>query len=133
MNKESHFRHEVSQGAVIENGKGEILILKLRDDGWVLPGGHLHEGEDWFEGLSREIEEETGITGLHLEKVLGVSMLGSAYGVCFHCSLTKSPEVILSDEHKDFAWISSIDGLANYNFYLPVLKNFVIKVFKERR
>ena len=48
-------------------GKEEILMLKRAGTGYYdgyydLPGGHLEEGEDIFDGMIREAKEEIGIT-----------------------------------------------------------------------
>lgn len=51
--------------AIIENQQGEILCA-LRSPGmsmpnmWEFPGGKVEEGEDVFEALEREIDEELG-------------------------------------------------------------------------
>ena len=59
----NHKLFQVNQSAIIQNPAGEILIL--RGDGkWMLPGGRLEDGENWFEGFRREIFEETGIKDL---------------------------------------------------------------------
>jgi len=31
--------HIVSAGGIVEDGKGNILLVKAHDDGWVFPGG----------------------------------------------------------------------------------------------
>ncbi|MFC1842439.1 NUDIX domain-containing protein [Candidatus Dependentiae bacterium] len=134
MSKEVHARYEVSQGAVIENKKGEILLLKLCNRGWAIPGGHLRKNEDWIDGLQREIAEETGIKNLNVKNVLGVCIFGTCYGVCFHCALpdASGTDIVLSDEHEDFAWVSSKEDVSKYNFHHPALKDFVLKVFEAR-
>ena len=48
---------------VILNDKNEILVVnhKYRDgERWSLPGGYIKEKEHPYEGLAREVEEETG-------------------------------------------------------------------------
>ena len=50
-----------------KSGKKEILMLKRAGTGYYdgyydLPGGHLEEGEDIFDGMIRESKEEIGIT-----------------------------------------------------------------------
>lgn len=55
--------HRVSvKGLVVKDGK--ILLLKEAPElsrAWELPGGGLDFGEDMYEGLKREIEEEMGV------------------------------------------------------------------------
>ena len=51
-------------GAVIEGPDGLLLVCNRRRDGshdWTPPGGVIDEGESVLEGLSREVEEETGL------------------------------------------------------------------------
>ena len=37
---EWHFRHTLCpHGGIVEDGHGNILLVKARDDGWVYPGG----------------------------------------------------------------------------------------------
>lgn len=50
-----------------KTGRNEILLLERMGTGYYdgyydLPGGHLEEGEDIFDGMIREAKEEIGIT-----------------------------------------------------------------------
>ncbi len=61
--------------AAIFNPRGEILLTrrsnKVREPGkWVLPGGHVENGEDWATANRREVEEETGL------KVVAQTLMG---------------------------------------------------------
>ena len=50
--------------ALIENDDGLLLVANRRRDGrvdWTPPGGVIDEGEDVLGGLTREVEEETGL------------------------------------------------------------------------
>ena len=51
-------------GAVIANERGEVLACERRDivGAWQFPQGGLKDGEEPFEAVRREVEEETGIT-----------------------------------------------------------------------
>lgn len=132
MGNESHALFKVSQGAVLENGKGEILLLKLKGSDWVLPGGHLKKNEDWLTGLKREIQEETEIINFVVKGFVDISVFGSCYGICFHVLVDTSPLVVLSDEHEKFAWVSSQKEASQYTFYHPALKNCVLKVLESK-
>jgi len=133
MNNKSHAQFTISQGSVIENTKKQVLILKLHNSRWVLPGGHLHANEDWLDGLKREIKEETGITNFEIKGVVGISTKGSGYGVCFHAVLIEpeSCDIILSEEHDAYAWVSSKEELDAYDFYHPAIKNCALKVLEQ--
>ncbi len=52
-------------GGLVYNDKGEILLI-FRRGKWDLPKGKLDKGETIEECSVREVEEETGITGLTL-------------------------------------------------------------------
>jgi len=58
----------VAVGAVIEDGKGRILLVKHKPERggywqgkWICPGGELEFGEEIKEGIKREVKEETNL------------------------------------------------------------------------
>ena len=53
--------HIVAVGGIVEDGHGNILLVKTRDGGWVFPGGQVEVGENLPDALRREIKEESGI------------------------------------------------------------------------
>jgi len=60
---------EVAAGGVVTNKKGKVLFI-YRNDKWDIPKGKLDEGETIEECALREVEEETGVTGLKIENYL---------------------------------------------------------------
>lgn len=54
---------EVVGSAIIENKKGEILLVKSSkwSNKWTMPGGHIEPGEGIEDALLREAEEEVGL------------------------------------------------------------------------
>lgn len=51
-----------SVNVVVENDKGEILMIRRTDnDNWALPGGAIDLGESVTQAAVRETKEETGI------------------------------------------------------------------------
>ncbi|GGT50141.1 NUDIX hydrolase [Actinomadura citrea] len=51
-----------SVNVVVENDKGEILMIRRTDnDNWALPGGAIDLGESVNQAGARETKEETGI------------------------------------------------------------------------
>ena len=66
-------REWVVAGGLVEQDDGCLLLVQnRRSDGsldWTPPGGviEVHHGEDVVDGLTREVEEETGLTVLEWE------------------------------------------------------------------
>lgn len=59
----------VAGGGKVYNEKGEILFI-YRNDKWDLPKGKIEKKETIEETSIREVEEETGVTGLEIIKPL---------------------------------------------------------------
>ena len=53
--------HIVAVGGIVINDMDEILMVKHWRQGWVFPGGMVEVGENLFDGLKREVMEETGV------------------------------------------------------------------------
>ncbi|MDF2066444.1 NUDIX hydrolase [Bacillus sp. Cr_A10] len=53
--------HILAVGGIVENEKGDILLVKTLYGGWVFPGGQVEIGENLMDALCREIKEESGI------------------------------------------------------------------------
>ncbi|MFC4051186.1 NUDIX hydrolase [Actinomadura syzygii] len=76
-------RHSVSVSGIVRRPDGCILAIKRADDGrWVPPGGVLELDETPYEGVVREVLEETGVkveperlTGVYKNMKLGVVSL----------------------------------------------------------
>ena len=56
-------------GGLVYNSKGDVLFI-LRNGKWDLPKGGTEKGEDIEETSIREVEEETGVKGLKINKRL---------------------------------------------------------------
>ncbi len=59
-------------GGLVENEKHELLFI-FRKGKWDLPKGKLDDGETLEECAVREVEEETGLTNIHLQKHLATT------------------------------------------------------------
>ena len=60
-----------SVGAFIKNDKGEYLLIdRLKKPfGFACPAGHIDEGEKALTAIKREVEEETGLTPIKIERI----------------------------------------------------------------
>lgn len=61
---EDGLRHWQVAGGVVVDRRGVLLVKNLRRNGrldWSTPGGVVDPGESSVEGLTREVEEETGL------------------------------------------------------------------------
>ena len=56
-------------GGLVYNAKGEVLFI-YRNKKWDLPKGGKEKGEEIEAAAIREVEEETGVTGLEIVKKL---------------------------------------------------------------
>lgn len=67
-------RHRVAADVVIEED-GRVVLVKRGiepfEGAWVLPGGHVEEGEQVGDAAVREAREETGLD-IELDRIVGV-------------------------------------------------------------
>ncbi|MBD3918897.1 NUDIX domain-containing protein [Paenibacillus sp. PR3] len=108
--------HIVSAGGIVEDGKGNVLLVKTHNDGWVYPGGITEVGENLIDGVIREIKEESGIdaTVSHLINVVsntathkwhdGVTDVPTKVMFDFAC-LAVGGELTTSDETSECRWV----------------------------
>jgi 8-oxo-dGTP pyrophosphatase MutT (NUDIX family) len=116
--------------AVITTTNNEILILKLNNGFWDLPGGRLQKGETIETTLKREIFEETGITELknivHLvfaPALYTIITHKEEYGVIltvYHSKLSNAYKAItLSSEHSEYKWVSKDEAIEALQHQFP--------------
>ena len=74
-------------GGVVTNKEGKVLFI-YRNDKWDLPKGKLDKGETIEECAMREVEEETGVTGLKID-----NYLQTTYHVFKHNGINKLKQV----------------------------------------
>jgi len=59
----------VAAGGLVKNKKGKVLFI-FREGKWDLPKGKLDKGESMEDAAIREVEEETGVRKLRVERYL---------------------------------------------------------------
>jgi 8-oxo-dGTP diphosphatase len=101
-----------------------------------LPGGRINPGEPFFEGLEREIREESGLTvktqgPVHVDEwfpnIKGTP--NHIVGMFILCA-PDNDEVRLSEEHDDFQWIG-VDQVGDYRM-MPAEAS-AIKAWAQRK
>lgn len=114
--------HIVSAGGIVEDGNGNILLVKAHDDGWVYPDGITEIGENLIDGVIREIKEESVIdaTVSHLISVVSNTAIHKWYdGVTdvptkvmfdFVCKAIGG-ELATSDETSESRWVPKENAL----------------------
>lgn len=92
---------------IIKN-KEDHFLLCLRNDYniWNLPGGKLEKGESPWQGVIREVKEETGLD-VEIIKLIGVYSKPNKDEIVFsfECKVLGG-ELILNDEAKDIKYFS---------------------------
>ena len=86
---QSSSRHSVSVAAAIVNDAGRVLAVRRRDNGqWEPPGGVLELEETIQQGLTREVQEETGVL-VEPEALTGVykNMPQGIIALVFRCRI----------------------------------------------
>ena len=59
--------------ALVRDDAGRIALVRhTYADHWYLPGGGVKKGESFAAAALREVEEEIGLTGCAIERILGV-------------------------------------------------------------
>jgi 8-oxo-dGTP pyrophosphatase MutT (NUDIX family) len=114
---------QVAAKGIVVDGQGRILLLKRAGkQWWDAPGGRLESGELLYDGLVRELREETGLADVTIGDVLHADEWSPEIngkpqhivGIFFVCKTVGTPTVVISDEHEDFAWIAP-EELKNYD------------------
>lgn len=108
--------HIVAVSGLIENDKGEILMILSPYRGWEIPGGQVEEGESVIDALKREVKEETGID-IEVGKLKAIysnigtmvqidknSSIGSIVSLGF-TGKAISGEVTISEESIEVSWV----------------------------
>ncbi len=123
---------KVIQNMAFRNADGKILVLKHKTGKWLLPGGKINKGENWEEGLRREVSEETGIKNFEPGQVFDIdSWIDEKDGYYVVTFLVESSmkNIVLSDEHVEYAWIGR-EELDKLDFWHEKIRKRVRKVLE---
>ncbi|SHH76045.1 NUDIX domain-containing protein [Clostridium grantii] len=96
--------------------ENKFLAMYFMVDGekvWDLPGGRMEFGETAEETLTREIREELGVQIKPIKLVDTWNYMRDEFfqitGVIYHSEIV-SGEIVISDEHDGYEWISIDDN-----------------------
>ena len=130
---------KVVVGGVIVNENKVLIVQRASDeeaypDLWELPSGKKEPLEKVTDAIIREVKEETGLTTeiIKMVDVFNFSVekpdeTRDVTQINFLLKLIGSSEVKLSEEHQNFAWITT-DEINNYNLSEET-KSAIIKSF----
>jgi 8-oxo-dGTP diphosphatase len=99
---------------------------------WEWPGGKLDPGEEFADGLRREVREEAGLE-IELTALAGATQFEMPAGSVILLCLEARPlttVVRLSREHDDFAWLP-LEEVAQRNLLEPMKP--ILKSLLERK
>ena len=120
-------KEAISSGGVIirrDNKKVEVLLIRdTRFENWVLPKGHVEDGETIEQAALREIKEEAGVTSATIKYELGrvrrfVEKANEWKTIVYFLINTSNEQPLgkFESEYTEAKWFS-IDCLPN--MYLP--------------
>ena len=105
--------------------QGELSVLLIRrgqppfKGAWALPGGFVDDGEGLEHAARRELEEETGLTGMPLHQLgafgdPGRDPRGHTVSIAYLAFLSAPPRAVAGDDATDAQWLPltalAIDG-----------------------
>ena len=109
---------------LIRNAGGEYLMMKRideRDFGseiWECPTGRVNQDESFEGALHREVMEETRLR-VGIDAIVGLTHFyrgerlpeNELQGVVFGCHIVGEENVVMSEEHSEYRWVSAKDAL----------------------
>lgn len=127
-------RPAIGVSAIIFDTNERVLLIKRGQPPafgrWHAPGGKLEPGETMVSACQREVEEETGITGIEIDCLLAVverRLEGFHYVIMdFLAHLTESipTKPVAADDVLDARWVTELElsGLDLAEGLLPILQ-----------
>jgi 8-oxo-dGTP pyrophosphatase MutT (NUDIX family) len=109
------FKNIDAAGGVVRNKRGEYLLIYRRGK-WDLPKGKLDNGENYQQAALREVEEETGLSHLELERPLmstyhtyplkGKTVLKKTYWFSMYYGADDTPVPETEEDIEEARWFS---------------------------
>jgi 8-oxo-dGTP pyrophosphatase MutT (NUDIX family) len=113
-----HFTMIEAAGGIVQNDSKEILFIYRRNK-WDLPKGKVENGESIETAAQREIEEETGVTGLTLKRKIsetyhtyneyGKHFLKITHWFYFTCNDKQKTQPQIEEDITEIKWFKTKD------------------------
>jgi len=123
--EESLYDNFYGAGIVFVNHRGMILVLQKPNGFWGMPGGKPLKGESPEETAIRESEEETGLKANIQTKPITIYYNNKKYYSFIHELTDYVSEIILSKEHKKYAWVT-VEELKKLKLIPPLKQNLSV-------
>ena len=127
----------------ISGGKTSLLLIKRNNepfkDKWAIPGGFVELDEELEDAATRELAEETGLTGIHLEQMrafgtIGRDPRGRMITVTFMgVTSEENPEVKGGDDAAEAKWFDIENLPDNLAFDHDKVIKFAIEKLKNSK
>ncbi len=139
---------KISQKAIIyDPSTRKFLLVKSTDRNsqaaidllgwWEFVGGRIDDGEEPSESLQREIKEEIGMVDCEIIGAVDANLLrwadkkifGVGYLVLYH-----GGDIVISEEHSEFAWVSSddVEKSKEYGMWVKRYVKAAVERLRER-
>ena len=119
--------------AIQHQTEPNLFLHGLRTDNqkWACAGGHASPGETDHEAATRELEEETGLKGIKLDKV-HEKVYGENHVVLFHAMHPANQELnAKADPDKEFVTFKFLDPTTHENLHVPKNHNIIADWLKK--
>lgn len=129
----AEFKYVEAAGGVVKNERGEVLMIYRRNR-WDLPKGHIDTGEDALTAAKREVEEETGVSGLkfvselcntlHAYNVYGEWELKCTYWFAFDAQ-SAATTAQTEEDIESAVWCNPAEVDSNLEESYPTIKEVI--------
>lgn len=106
-------KHSVSVAGIVIDDQDRVLVIRRRDNGhWEMPGGVLELGEQFEEGVRREVAEETGMA-ITVGRLTGVykNLTRGIVSLVFRCT-PGTEQTHPTDEAREVRWMTRTEVTA---------------------
>ena len=125
----------------VSDGRPSLLLIKRKNepykDMWAIPGGFIEIDEELEDAVARELEEETGLTGVHLEQMrtfgtIGRDPRGRQITVVYMGIVDENnTKIKAGDDAAQAKWFDVDDLPKNIAFDHDKVTKFAIEKFRE--